>query len=125
MSVARFVVVSILGLAGMTAVQAAPPVFLNHTIINNISKSDRPQFQEAVAAALNQSADGQTTRWTSTATRRQPAIAVSLTPRQTSTTSKANRCRQLEARVAQGTGKEDWTFWFCQQPSGAWRASTN
>ncbi|AZY50929.1 hypothetical protein D0839_08795 [Bordetella avium] len=112
-------------LSGLTVAHAAAPVFLNQTIINNIPKADRPQFQAAVADVLEQSAEGQTTTWTSTATRRQPAIAVRLTPIQTTYTDTSRRCRLLEAQVSQGAGKEGWTFWFCQQPSGGWRASSN
>lgn len=47
---------------GMASVAvAAPPVMLNDALITQISKADRASFHEAVAQALNSSADGQST----------------------------------------------------------------
>ncbi|OZI42580.1 hypothetical protein CEK29_12610 [Bordetella genomosp. 5] len=104
---------------------AAPTTFLNYTIINNIPKQDRAGFRSAVAQALNDSADGQTTTWTSSPPRRGTPISVTLTPRQTSQTEKADKCRFLQAHFEQSGGKENWSFWFCRQPDGGWKASSH
>lgn len=113
--------------AAMAApVQAAPATtFLNNSIISKIPKQDRASFRAAVGQALNDSADGQTTTWTSTSNKRRAPVEVALTPKQTTQTQKADRCRLLDARFAQSGGKEDWSFWFCRQADGSWKASSH
>ena len=106
-------------------VHAAPPIYLNHSIIVNIPKADLPSFRAAVNQALNDSADGQTTHWTSSAQRGHAPVSVALTPSQTTQTQKADRCRMLQGRFTQSGGKEDWSFWFCRQPEGNWKASSH
>ena len=71
-----------LGLA--QAAVAAPAVMLNHALITQIPKADQPSFHQAVADALNNSADGQSTNWSSVPKRKvTPPITVKLTPTQT------------------------------------------
>lgn len=125
MRVAQLVAGLSLALGAAATVNAAPAVFLNEPIIKNIPSADRPGLRAAIAQALNQSADKQASTWTSTAQGRKPAVNVRLTPLTTTETSKSGRCRQLQANVEQGKAHEDWTFWFCQQPDGGWKASSN
>lgn len=108
------------------AAVAAPPVLLNDALITQISKADRPSFHEAVAQSLNGSADGQRTEWTSTAQPKRAApITVQLTPTQTSKVKDDRICRFLVADFSRTTTTEKWQFWFCKQPDGTWKASSN
>lgn len=112
---------------GMTSVAlAAPPVMLNDALITQISKADRPSFNEAVAQSLNSSADGQTTEWTSKDQRKRAApIMVRLTPKQTTNAGNDRVCRFLVGNFSRSTTTETWQFWFCKQPDGTWKASAN
>lgn len=105
---------------------AAPPVMLNDALITQISKADRASFHEAVAQALNSSADGQSTEWTSTPQRKKAApITVQLTPKQTTRAGNDRICRFLVGNFARTSTTETWQFWFCKQPDGTWKASAN
>ncbi len=109
-----------------SAAIAAPPVMLNDALITQIPKADRASFHEAVAQALNNSADGQRTEWTSTPQRKKAApITVQLTPKQTSKIKDDRVCRFLVGEFARTTTTETWQFWFCKQPDGTWKASSN
>ncbi|MDR0227413.1 MAG: hypothetical protein LBI66_13440 [Burkholderiaceae bacterium] len=103
--------------------QAAPVSFLNQTIVARIPARDLPAFRAAVGQALNDSADGASTQWTSSPGRGHQPVQVTLMPQQTTQTDKAGRCRLLAAQVRQLSVSEDWRFWFCQQPGGQWMAS--
>jgi surface antigen len=106
--------------------QSAGVAFMNNTVIGSIPKADWPDFEKAVAQALNDSPDGTASTWHSnTPQRRGGPINVTLTPSDTVQTPKANKCRLLAADVTQGKTAETWKFMFCQNPAGAWRASTN
>ena len=62
------VLAALLVATGLSAAAvAAPPVMLNNSLITEIPKGDRTSFHEAIAQALNNSADGQRTEWTSKA----------------------------------------------------------
>ncbi|MNK79274.1 hypothetical protein D3C87_989370 [compost metagenome] len=99
---------------------------LNDALITQISKADRASFHEAVAQSLNQSADGQRTEWTSTVQRKKAApITVQLTPTQTTKAKNDRVCRFLVGEFARTTTTEKWQFWFCKQPDGTWKASSN
>ncbi|WLW63019.1 hypothetical protein RA224_06215 [Achromobacter aegrifaciens] len=75
---------------------AAPPVMLNNAIITQIPKADQPSYRDAVVQALNNSADGQRTQWSSThQPRKAPPITVQLTPTQTSKLKDDRVCRFL------------------------------
>ena len=82
---------------GMASVAvAAPPVMLNDALITQISKADRASFHEAVAQALNSSADGQSTEWKSAhQPKRAAPITVQLTPKQTTKADNDRVCRFL------------------------------
>lgn len=109
-----------------TTAVAAPPVMLNNAIITQIPKADRNSFHEAVAQSLNSSADGQRTEWSSTHQRQKaPPITVQLTPTQTSKVKNDQTCRFLVGDFARGATTEKWQFWFCKQPDGTWKASSN
>lgn len=113
--------------AGLSApALAAPPVMLNNSLVTQIPNGDRASFREAVAQALNSSADGQRTEWASkTQRRKSPPITVQLTPTQTSTVKDNRVCRFLVADIARTSTTEKWQFWFCKQPDGSWKASSN
>jgi hypothetical protein len=34
-------------------------------------------------------------------------------------------CRFLVGDFARGATSEKWQFWFCKQPDGTWKASSN
>ncbi|KRC78561.1 hypothetical protein D3C85_404340 [compost metagenome] len=121
------VLAALLMSCGLTAAAvAAPPVMLNDALITQISKADRASFHEAVAQSLNQSADGQRTEWTSTVQRKKAApITVQLTPTQTTKAKNDRVCRFLVGEFARTTTTEKWQFWFCKQPDGTWKASSN
>ncbi|EFF73501.1 hypothetical protein [Achromobacter piechaudii] len=105
---------------------AAPPVMLNNSLITQIPNGDRASFHEAIAQALNQSADGQRTEWTSkTQPKRAAPITVQLTPTQTSKVKDDRVCRFLVADFARTSTTEKWQLWFCKQPDGTWKASSN
>lgn len=112
------------GLVLPTMAGAASLSFLNYTITNRIPAKDVPAFQATVADVLNQSADGQTTQWSSSegVPRRAP-VQVALTPLQTSETKTFSACRLLDADVRQHKSQETWKFWFCKQEDGSWKAS--
>lgn len=103
---------------------AASLSFLNHTITNRIPAKDVPAFQATVAEVLNQSADGQTTQWSSSegVPRRAP-VQAALTPLQTTETKTFSTCRLLNADIRQHKSQETWKFWFCKQEDGSWKAS--
>ena len=112
-----------LGLA--QAAVAAPAVMLNHALITQIPKADQPSFHQAVADALNNSADGQSTNWSSVPKRKvTPPITVKLTPTQTTKLKDDRACRFLEGDFARANTTESWKFWFCKQPDGSWKASS-
>jgi surface antigen len=121
------VLASMLVACGISATAvAAPPVMLNNAIITQIPKADRNSFHEAVAQSLNSSADGQRTEWSSTHQRQKaPPITVQLTPTQTSKVKNDQTCRFLVGDFARGATTEKWQFWFCKQPDGTWKASSN
>lgn len=109
-----------------TAAIAAPAVMLNNALITQIPKADRESFHEAVAQSLNSSADGQRTEWTSThQPKRAAPITVQLTPKQTSKLSNDRVCRFLVGEFSRTSTTETWQFWFCKQPDGTWKASSN
>ncbi|CAB3835837.1 hypothetical protein [Achromobacter mucicolens] len=112
---------------GMASVAvAAPPVMLNDALITQISKADRASFHEAVAQALNSSADGQSTEWKSAhQPKRAAPITVQLTPKQTTRAGNDWVCRFLVGNFARTSTTETWQFWFCKQPDGTWKASAN
>ncbi|MDH0092952.1 hypothetical protein N7373_15980 [Achromobacter mucicolens] len=112
---------------GMASVAvAAPPVMLNDALITQISKADRASFHEAVAQALNSSADGQSTEWKSAhQPKRAAPITVQLTPKQTTRAGNDRVCRFLVGNFARSSTTETWQFWFCKQPDGTWKASAN
>ncbi|WP_334165186.1 hypothetical protein [Achromobacter mucicolens] len=112
---------------GMASVAvAAPPVMLNDALIPQISKADRASFHEAVAQALNSSADGQSTEWKSAhQPKRAAPITVQLTPKQTTRAGNDRVCRFLVGNFARTSTSETWQFWFCKQPDGTWKASAN
>ncbi|MEN5161000.1 hypothetical protein [Achromobacter spanius] len=112
---------------GMASVAvAAPPVMLNDALITQISKADRASFHEAVAQALNSSADGQSTEWKSAhQPKRAAPITVQLTPKQTTRAGNDRVCRFLVGNFARTNTTETWQFWFCKQPDGTWKASAN
>ncbi len=112
---------------GMASVAvAAPPVMLNDALITQISKADRASFHEAVAQALNSSADGQSTEWKSShQPKRAAPITVQLTPKQTTRAGNDRVCRFLVGNFARTSTSETWQFWFCKQPDGTWKASAN
>ena len=113
-----------LGLA--QAAVAAPAVMLNHALITQIPKADQPSFHQAIADALNNSADGQSTNWSSVPKRKvTPPITVKLTPTQTTKLKDDRACRFLEGDFARANTTESWKFWFCKQPDGSWKASSN
>lgn len=121
------VLASLLVACGVSATAtAAPPVMLNNAIITQIPKADRSSFHEAVAQALNNSADGQRTEWTSThQSKKAPPITVQLTPTQTTTVKNDQTCRFLVGDFARAATTEKWQFWFCKQPDGSWKASSH
>lgn len=103
---------------------AASLSFLNQTIATHIPAKDLPTFQATVAEVLNQSADGQTTQWSSTAgTPRRAPVQIALTPLQTTQTQAFSACRLLAADIMQNKMQETWKFWFCKQADGHWKAS--
>ncbi|CAB3818071.1 hypothetical protein LMG26684_00434 [Achromobacter mucicolens] len=112
---------------GMASVAvAAPPVMLNDALITQIAKADRASFHEAVAQALNSSADGQSTEWKSAhQPKRAAPITVQLTPKQTTRAGNDRVCRFLVGNFARTSTSETWQFWFCKQPDGTWKASAN
>ncbi|WBX87285.1 hypothetical protein [Achromobacter mucicolens] len=112
---------------GMASVAvAAPPVMLNDALITQIPKADRASFHEAVAQALNSSADGQSTEWKSAhQPKRAAPITVQLTPKQTTRAGNERVCRFLVGNFARTSTTETWQFWFCKQPDGTWKASAN
>lgn len=112
-------------LAFSISAQAASMAFMNNTIISSIPKSDLAAFRAAVTEVLESQPDGQSTTWTGSKPRRGVPIDVKMTVKRTVETQKANKCRQLDALVTQGAGSEDWSFWFCKQASGQWKASHN
>ena len=120
------ILAALLVAAGMTtAAVAAPPVMLNNSLITQIPNGDRTSFHEAVAQALNNSADGQRTEWASKAQPKKAApITVQLTPTQTSKVKDDRVCRFLVADFARTSTTETWKFWFCKQPDGTWKASS-
>lgn len=97
---------------------------LNNALITQISKADKPAFRQAVADALNNTADGQSVNWSSTPKRKAAPITAKITPLQTSTTGDRT-CRLLEGDFARTSTTETWKFWFCKQPDGTWKASAN
>ena len=103
---------------------AAPAVMLNNALITQISKADKPAFHQAVAQALNDTADGQSVNWSSTPKRKAAPITAKITPLQTSTAGDRT-CRLLEGDFARTSTTETWKFWFCKQPDGTWKASAN
>ncbi|MFM9871211.1 hypothetical protein [Achromobacter xylosoxidans] len=113
--------------AGVTAgpALAAPAVMLNNALITQISKADKPAFHQAVADALNNAADGQSINWSSTPKRKAAPITAKITPLQTSKLSGDRTCRLLEGDFARTSTTETWKFWFCKQPDGTWKASSN
>lgn len=121
------ILATLLVAAGLSApALAAPPVMLNNSLIIEIPKGDRNSFHEAVAQALNSSADGQRTEWASKSQPKKAApITVQLTPTQTSTVKDNRVCRFLVADFARTSTTEKWQFWFCKQPDGTWKASSN
>jgi surface antigen len=112
---------------GMASVAvAAPAVMLNDALITQILPADRASFHDAVAQALNSSADGQRTEWTSTHQRKRAApITVQLIPKQTTQAGNGRVCRFLVGNFSRTTTTETWQFWFCKQPDGTWKASAN
>lgn len=123
----KLVLASLLAACGISATAvAAPPVMLNNAIITQIPKADRQSFHEAVAQSLNSSADGQRTDWTSKSQPKKAApITVQLTPTQTSKVKNDQTCRFLVGDFSRGATTEQWKFWFCKQPDGTWKASSN
>ncbi|WP_043519154.1 hypothetical protein [Achromobacter arsenitoxydans] len=108
------------------AAVAAPAVMLNDALITQIPKADSASFHEAVAQSLNNSADGQRTEWTSTVQRKKAApIKVQLTPTKTTKVKDDRVCRFLVGEFSRTTTTETWQFWFCKQPDGTWKASSN
>lgn len=111
-------------LAAPISVSAASLSFLNHTIVSRIAAKDLPAFRSMIGEVLNNSADGNTTEWTSMAgTNRKAPVKVAVTPVQTTQTQSANTCRLLSAHVSQHQVAEQWQFWFCKQSDGSWKSS--
>ncbi|MGH8818814.1 MAG: hypothetical protein ACREX5_19625, partial [Achromobacter pestifer] len=99
---------------------------LNNSLITQIPKGDRTSFHEAIAQTLNSSADGQPTDWASkTQPKKAAPITVRLTPTQTTKVKDDRVCRFLVADFARTSTTEKWQFWFCKQPDGTWKASSN
>ncbi|MCD0502643.1 hypothetical protein [Bordetella petrii] len=98
---------------------------MNHSILSSIPKQDLPGFRTAVADVLNNQPDGASTTWTGSQPRRGGPIKADLTVKRSVDTQKASKCRLLDARISQDAESENWAFWFCQQPSGEWKASHN
>ncbi|MFJ3461144.1 hypothetical protein [Achromobacter spanius] len=122
----RVLAAVLLSAGTVSAAVAAPAVMLNDALITQILPADRASFHEAVAQALNSSADGQSTEWKSTHQRKKAApITVQLTPKQTTKTGNDRVCRFLVGNFARTTTTETWQFWFCKQPDGTWKASAN
>ena len=110
-------------LAFSMSAQAASMAFMNNSIIAGIPKKDRPGFSAAVTDTLDNQPDGASTTWTGSQPRRGQPVSVKMTVIRTTETQKANKCRQLDAQVSQNTASENWSFWFCKQASGQWKAS--
>ena len=109
-----------LGLA--QAAVAAPAVMLNHALITQIPKADQPSFHQAVADALNNSADGQSTNWSSVPKRKvTPPITVKLTPTQTTKLSDDRACRFLEGDFARPTPPSPGSSGSASSPTAAGR----
>ena len=110
-------------LACSVSAQAASMAFMNHTILTSIPKQDLADFRATVHDVLESQPDGASSTWTSSAPRRGQPVSVKMTVDHTVETQKASKCRQLDALVSSGAGSEDWSFLFCRQPSGQWKAS--
>lgn len=102
---------------------AAPPSFLNHTILARIPAADIPALRSRIGDVLNHGADGASAEWASTPRPSRPPVQMVLTPLQSVQTQSANGCRLLDARVTQARAQEQWQFWFCKQKDGSWKAS--
>lgn len=112
-------------MAFSVSAQAASMAFMNHTILASMPKSELPAFRAAVAQVLDSQPDGASSTWTGSPPHYGQPVAVDMTVKRSVETQKANQCRLLDARVRQGSRAEDWSFWFCKQPSGQWKASHN
>src|SRR3546814_572259 len=112
-------------LAFSFSVQAANMTFMNHSILSSIPKKDLPAFNAAVTNTLESQPDGASSTWTGSQPKRGQPVSVKMTVTHTTETQKANKCRQLDAQVSQNGGSENWSFWFCKQESGQWKASRN
>src|SRR3546814_5792928 len=112
-------------LAFSLSAQAAGMAFMNHSIIASIPKKDLPSFSAAVTDTLENQPDGASTTWTGSQPRRGQPIKVKMTVEHTTETRKANKCRQLDAVVSRDAASENWSFWFCKQDTGQWKASSN
>jgi len=112
-------------LAFSITAQAAGMAFMNHSIISSIPKKDLPSFSAAVTDALEHQPDGASAAWTGSQPRHGQPVSVKMTVAHTTETQKANKCRQLDAVVSKNTASENWSFWFCKQDSGQWKASRN
>jgi len=121
----HLIAIGLLACGASSVTLAAPAVMLNHALITEIPKADQPVFHKAVADALNNAADGQSTQWSSTPKGKQAPITAKITPLQTSTLSGDRTCRLLEGDFARAKTTETWKFWFCKQPDGTWKASSN
>ncbi|MFC4275109.1 class I SAM-dependent methyltransferase [Achromobacter aloeverae] len=123
MRISRVIPSIVLALACGQAAQAAGVAFMNNTIVARIPKQEWPAFEQTVAQALDNAADGSTTTWTSQTKRlRGGPVSVTLTP---SNTTREGQCRLMSANVSQQSAKEHWQFLFCKNAEGAWRASSN
>ncbi len=125
MKTTQLIAIALLACGTSGAAVAAPAVMLNHALITEIPKADLPAFHKAAADALNNAADGQSTQWSSTPKGKAPPITAKITPLQTSTLSGDRTCRLLEGDLARAKTSETWKFWFCKQPDGTWKASSN
>ena len=66
MKTTHLIAIGLLACGASSVTLAAPAVMLNHALITEIPKADQPVFHKAVADALNNAADGQSTQWSST-----------------------------------------------------------
>ncbi|CAB3648380.1 MAG: hypothetical protein ACWGIK_18200 [Achromobacter pulmonis] len=124
MKTIRLIAFALAAGAASGPVLAAPAVMLNNALITQISKADKPAFHQAVAEALNNTADGRSVNWSSTPKRKAAPITAKITPLQTSTAGDRT-CRLLEGDFARTSTTETWKFWFCKQSDGTWKASAN
>ena len=103
--------------AGMTQSFGA----FKDTIYGDLKQEQSASFDRAVAQTLNDPTDNKILKWQGDARQKKSLVSGEIYANG-STSQNGLPCRNLHARLNDGSSHEDWTFRFCRGSDGLWKA---